>query len=222
MTRAAIVTGQTAFDFMTRTPGTGLWRQPILPNRLFLALKPDPDEALIIKASAREIEGQSGRQARYIDTDRLHLSLLSLGDHPRLPGPLVDRIRSLVLGIEIAAPEIVFNRVSHFGGGAVVLRNIKPLHCVETLRRKLLGALGAIPIVRLVNSRNFAPHLTLFYSNSPIREVAVRPIVWRAQQLQLVHSMVGQSRHSTLASWPLTTSGFSSVACAHPDLFERL
>ena len=49
----------------------------------------------------------------------------------------------------------------------------------------------------------FEPHVTLAYDARTIAPHEVAPIVWRAREFVLVHSLLGKTQHMTLGRWAL-------------------
>jgi RNA 2',3'-cyclic 3'-phosphodiesterase len=50
----------------------------------------------------------------------------------------------------------------------------------------------------------YTPHMTLLYDSAGVAEHAIEPVSWRATEFRLVHSLLGQTKHISLGSWPLS------------------
>ena len=50
---------------------------------------------------------------------------------------------------------------------------------------------------------SFKPHVTLLYDDGHVPPQTSLPIGWTVDELVLIHSLVGQSRHIVLGRWPL-------------------
>jgi RNA 2',3'-cyclic 3'-phosphodiesterase len=54
--------------------------------------------------------------------------------------------------------------------------------------------------------RPFKPHVTLLYDAQRIaREAISEPVTWTSHEFALMRSHLGQSKHETLARWPLNS-----------------
>jgi 2'-5' RNA ligase len=49
----------------------------------------------------------------------------------------------------------------------------------------------------------FNPHVTLLYRNSAPFTETVTPFAWEVREFVLIHSLLGQTRHTPLGMWPL-------------------
>jgi 2'-5' RNA ligase len=49
----------------------------------------------------------------------------------------------------------------------------------------------------------FVPHITLLYDGKNVPEQPVAPITWRAHEVVLVLSYLGETRYDRLRSWAL-------------------
>jgi 2'-5' RNA ligase len=47
---------------------------------------------------------------------------------------------------------------------------------------------------------SFVPHMTVAYGKAAIPFEAIEPISWSASEVRLVHSLLGKTRHISLAS----------------------
>ena len=55
----------------------------------------------------------------------------------------------------------------------------------------------------LAFSDSYTPHVTLLYDHAEVEAHAVAPIAWTVRSFVLIHSDIGQSRHTVLAQWAL-------------------
>lgn len=179
-------------------------------HRLFFAVRPDAAAASAAAALADALRARHGLTGRPLARERLHVTLHFLGDHAELPPELVDGARAAGRGVETAPFEVVFDRAESFGrgrrGGPLVLTGSagNPRLCRF---REELGAAMTTAGIGQDTRRDFRPHLTLLYDERPVAPQAVAPIRWAVQELLLVHSLVGRSRHTVLDRWPLRRSG---------------
>jgi 2'-5' RNA ligase len=208
-----------AFDFVgDAAPASRAGGQ--LPDRLFLALKPNPPDADRIWAIAQDIITSHHLNGKRISAACLHLSLVSCGAHDGLSPQLLDKVRRSVSTVATPPFDVTLDRLCRFGGDAIVLRSSASLHAARLLRYSLLQALAHLPIVRLCNAKQFDPHVTVLYSDARFSEKAIEPVGWRADRLELVHSLAGYGLHRTVDSWPLSGDAVQPYD-ATPQLFRR-
>ena len=164
--------------------------------RLFFALLPP---AGVIGEIARHRAACSAR--RPVADERLHVTLLLLGEWLAAPPWLLRRVGEAMTTAPLTACRLVFDRIV-VGTGSALLTASEPLRGVERLRRQLgheaIG-LGFAPNAAW-RSR---PHVTLGYDGVPAPARAIEPISWQAGALALVESRVGLTEHRMLARWPL-------------------
>ena len=178
-------------------------------DRLFFAIFPDADAAARAVQLAWDLKAQQGLDAKPNRQDRLHITLVHLGDFDGLPAALVEAACEAVSAVKWPSFDIELDHVISFKAAA---HHRRPL--------VLLGREGVIPLrafqhdldvtlqqrgVVHTGRRSFTPHLTLSYDEDIGAAVDVTPAVrWRAAEFMLVHSFVGQSRYEVLGRWPLT------------------
>jgi 2'-5' RNA ligase len=107
--------------------------------------------------------------------------------------------------IDVAPFEVVFDRVASFARRAhlpLVLRGGEGAAGLVVLQKALGVALNAMGIAS-GEKRAYTPHVTLLYDDRRLPAQDVEPIAWVAQELVLVRSLLGRSRHQPIASWPL-------------------
>lgn len=173
-------------------------------DRLFLAAFPDPETADRLLVLANTLKAQHGLQGRPLLPERFHVTLHHLGDFAGIPQSVVDAAsRAASSLVSTPAFDVTFDRVVSFRA-----RDQKPL--------VLVGDEGVVPLMdfhrrleaALVKSgikpeTRFKPHVTLLYDRNGIPETAVSPLGWTVNEIVLVHSLLGQTRHVALARWSL-------------------
>lgn len=173
-------------------------------NRLFIAVFPDRKAAARIAALAQDLRERHGLRGKSLHPDRLHVTLLFLGDNARLPLPLVAA-QAAGASVRFATFEITFDRVETFTGHMrrqpLVLcggERIEPLVALQCELAERMRATGLpCPV-----ARNFAPHVTLLYDQRALAGQTVEPITWTVRGFMLVHSLGGRGEYRILGSWP--------------------
>lgn len=173
-------------------------------DRLFYALLPDVESAGQIVELARRLRADHHPKGALISSERLHVTLVFLGDFAGLPKGIVSS--ALIAGERLMGIpfEVTFDRLQKFGHGkqAVVLRGEDGAAGVNEFRRRLVEATlyqGLKPL----GPAGFTAHITLMYDDGPIKQKQVAPIGWTAKEFVLVRSLIGKSRYEILGRWPL-------------------
>ena len=167
-------------------------------HRLFFALLP-PAEVI---AAIGEHRASVGLTRGFISDDRLHMTLAITDDHDTGPPPPLTTA-ALAAGAAVrSAPIHVLLDEAVGGAGTIVLRSHEKLDHLFALQRRLASSLSAagVPMRR---GWRFNPHVTIGYRRGAPFAAPILPISWRAQDLVLIHSHVGLTRHDILARWPL-------------------
>lgn len=170
--------------------------QPHL-DRFFFALRPPRPLANRIAAFAAELAGDSYR----ITADRLHLTVAISDDFPLYPGPFVETL--LRVGDRVAAAPFAVRLDRLVRGHRSVL--LLPAVGQPELRALYQGIAEGMAAARapLREGTGFSPHMTLFYRGGSPIDRRVTAFEWFAEELVLIRSLVGLTRHETLRSWPL-------------------
>ena len=176
-------------------------------DRLFFAVVPDEAAQVAIARLADEIGRQHGLRGRPLERGRLHITLHHLGDYAGLPAALVEEAgRAAERVISAGSFEVAFDRVASFAKRAdkkpCVLLGAEGDSPLQQFRRQLGDALIQTGLGKHV-TRDFTPHVTLRYERVSLPAQAVAQIRWTVREFALVHSLLGQTRHVRLQSWPL-------------------
>lgn len=165
----------------------------------FYALCPSAEDSFRVRTFARSLLVEHGIRNRRIDYQPLHITIFGLGDDLRAP----------VLNWACAAPELIqlpafevhlTTAMKFSGSGAVVLiadgvginKLYFDLHCAWA---------GRTP----AKSDRFNPHMTLCYDRTSGLKypTSIEPISLRFTEFVLVKSLIGDTRHDVLNTWPL-------------------
>lgn len=175
-------------------------------DRLFLGLFPDTATAARIDALGAEVCARHGLRVPRHQPGRLHITLFHVGDWAGLPMDTVEATRAAAASLRAAPFPILLDEVASFSGRRdkrpLVLKASQGNAPLQAFRAKLGEALARNGLGRCV-SRTFEPHVTLAYAAQAVEPEAVAPIGWTAQDVVLIHSLLGQTRHIVLDRWPL-------------------
>ena len=176
-------------------------------ERLFLGLMLPPEAAAAASAVLEAARGEEGLKGSPIRQDRLHITLIHVGDyHGTLPGRVVADLLTAAGGLSESAFEVAFDRAGSFGGAPgkhpFVLLGREGVEALAAFRDRLFKALLRAG-VRPLSREAFTPHVTLAYGDRRLPERGIDPVRWRATEFVLIHSEVGRSTYHTLGRWPL-------------------
>ena len=172
---------------------------------LFLAILPDREIAMRAAEIAGDLKFEYSLGGNLRSWKLMHLTMFSFGAFRTLPEELVHAVAAAMPGIHAAPVGIVLDQAlsfRHAAGKPLVLCGSVRNGGLLGLHARLVETLGAGGITG--PRRQLTPHMTLFYDHRLIpRTPIARPLVWTAQELVLVQSVVGKSRHIHLDRWPL-------------------
>lgn len=198
---------------MAHTPGAGTMNPPP-SDRLFFALYPDAATAARIEACARAWRQQFGLTGSVIHATRLHVTISYLGEFCGVPHALVQAAACAAAALTLPSPVVHFDRLVSFdrprGKRPLVMRTGAQgpgAQDVLRLHDRLEAALrqAGVP-TRSGGVAGFVPHLTLLYDRARVPESVVDPVIWTADRLSLMRSLLGRSQHEALASWAMAAS----------------
>jgi RNA 2',3'-cyclic 3'-phosphodiesterase len=175
-------------------------------QRLFLALFPQAHDAACIAESIDALRQHHGLDGQRLHTDRLHITLLSLGDYAgAVPQALIDAAMAAAATVVHPPMDVVFDRALSFAGRKAG-KNAFVLCGRDTAAVNQLGkTLGlALKLAGLRARPSGKPHMTMLYDERVIEEHAIEPVRWTASEFVLVLSHLGKTHHEWLARWPLT------------------
>lgn len=189
-------------DLFANDEAIGQVRPPT--DNLFLAAFPDRETAGRLLELANVLKSEHGLQGRPLLPERFHVTLHHLGIFSGIPQHVVDAAsRAASSLVSTPAFDVYFDRVVSFRA-----RDQKPLVLVGEdgvaplldFHRRLETALGRCGIKP---ETRFKPHVTLLYDRTGIPETTVERLGWTVDEIVLVHSLVGKTRHIPLARWSL-------------------
>ncbi len=187
---------------VAKRPGSAFPR-----HAFFFALFPPPDQAMAIVAR-RQMLWEQGLRGNPIPTDRIHMTLVPIGEYDDPPWDLV-RLAADAAATVIASPfDVHLDRVMTFRSrrevSPVVLLPSGEIEGLAALERQLRNVLADARLVHTQGSgQKFTPHVTLAYSAGKLLEQPVEPVHWTVGDFVLIHSFRGRTLYSALGRWPL-------------------
>ncbi|ACS58795.1 2',5' RNA ligase [Rhizobium leguminosarum bv. trifolii WSM1325] len=195
---------QMPFDFGDDKNGRGRRNESYVSgHRLFFALCP-PDaveqQAAAIGDDYRRAFSLSGMPR----LTTLHVSIIWVGDYPRLPEDVVFAARQAGATVESAPIAISFDRIMRFPQARSLVL------CGEGGRKPLtrlhvqLGVGMYNAGLRHNVGRDYKPHMTLLYDRKAVPPTTLdTPVSWTASEFLLIHSVLGKTEHRIIDRWPL-------------------
>lgn len=133
--------------------------------------------------------------------NQMHITLISLGDgRSQYVIDTACRIGSL---IQAKPFDVCFDRLSAFGGGALVLRGSDHAPGLQDFWRKLSAVVHDSPLQPFVTN-SLEPHVTLLRDRSDeskIQEQQIEPVRWTVRNFALIRSHKGE--YKFLGTWQL-------------------
>jgi RNA 2',3'-cyclic 3'-phosphodiesterase len=175
-------------------------------RRLFFALWPDPALQAAMAATGERIARTRKIEGRIIPAERLHLTLLFLGE---IPPDAEKRLIAAAGRIEARPFDLILDRAGCFFrskvfwlGPQAVPRKLNEL--AEALHAAMAGV-GLAP-----ERKELVPHVTCRRDiRHVIKPVPVDPVIWQARSFALVESVAAQ--YHVVSHWPLQTASMPSV-----------
>jgi 2'-5' RNA ligase len=173
---------------MSNIPAPELQSQPI-----YIMAKPPSTPRRQIEQLRRTLDIDN----RY-GAEKLHSTLLPLGDGRDLPQTSFERIRIAVESLCAEPFDVAFDRVQ--GNALVGGRALAGLRSFQNSLAQRLRAFGL-----LIPEYDFHPHISLTYGQYRERNISLPPIRWTVDEILLVRSIHGRGRHEVLHRWSLVS-----------------
>ncbi len=174
-------------------------------ERLFLALQPPAEMWPALRQLEQQQRQLHGFQGRALRDEHLHLTLQHLLDHEALPDDWIARAGVAVESVKRHKLALRFDRVMSFArrtdNRPFVLLAQEGIQPLLGLQRALGEAMKRVGFLQV--DRSFTPHVTLLYDRQQVLMQTVEPLQWQAQEIVLIHSLLGRTQHRVLARWPL-------------------
>ncbi|MBN9551499.1 MAG: 2'-5' RNA ligase [Alphaproteobacteria bacterium] len=174
-------------------------------DRLFFAILVDEEIACTLALRAAAWQRELGLAGKLVRAGHFHISLVLLGDYDGLPKPLVEAACRAGSLVRAQAFDVAFDRLSAFGGGALVLRGGNGIPPLQAFWRALGCVLADTPLKSLVPN-SIEPHVTLLRDRAHVAKIgerSIEPIGWTVREFVLIHSFLGQHRYQVCGRWQL-------------------
>ncbi|MDG4880599.1 2'-5' RNA ligase family protein [Mesorhizobium sp. WSM4884] len=183
--------GQTYFGW-GELKASGKRRRTNEPHMFYGILVGEPTGTLL-EQWARGCRQEFGlRQAWLTPAKQTHITLMGLGDGK---SPYVVETACRVGSLIQAKPfDVCFDRLSAFGGGALVLRSGDRSPALQEFWRKLSAVVHDSPLQPFVTN-SLEPHVTLLRDRDGVPKIPERlvdPVRWTVRSFALIHSCEGK------------------------------
>lgn len=167
-------------------------------HRLFFALRPPIVQARQIAHAALWLgAGDSG-----LKPGHLHITMAILDDADDFPAAEAEAMKRAGGTIAAAPVRIAFDMAAR-SNRSMALRARRRNAALAALRERIVDAMAHQGLAQR-RGYEFNPHMTLFYRDGAPGSRRITPVQWIADELLLIHSHVGLTRHDVLGRWPLT------------------
>jgi 2'-5' RNA ligase len=175
----------------------------LAPKRLFFALWPDEPTRIALAAAGEAAAAGAGIRGRRTPLERIHLTLLFLGD---VDPAGEERVRAVADAVRRPAFDLMLDQAGSFPRSRVLW--VGPRQAPAALTDLWLELRNGLTDLAAEHNRDvLAPHVTCYRDiDRPVPIVPIRPIRWRADGFVLVHSTLGTPhRYHVVSQWPLQT-----------------
>lgn len=178
--------------------------EQVARDHVFLALLPPWEVRMQAIRLQQELASRCGIHEGLMGIERLHMTLWSLGMFKGVPETLLPVIDQVARAVDAAPFDVVLDSLGGWPQGGAALFSRRPAFrsAVCRYQRALVDALRSAGLVH-PKARRFQPHMSLVYARQHVPPCGLEPIPWHVNELVLVHSLHGQSRHVVLGRWPL-------------------
>lgn len=181
--------GQTFFSFGDPAPKPKRAKEPHL---FYGVLVEKPTNELLAHRGESYCREYKLLHAWLTPAEQTHITLMGLGDGK---SEYVTEMACHVGSLIHAKPfDVCFDRLSAFGGGALVLRSGDHSPALQDFWRKLSAIVHDSPLQPFVTN-SLEPHVTLLRDRRgvpKIQERLVDPVRWKVRSFALIHSHQGE------------------------------
>ena len=164
-------------------------------NRFFFAVLPPPSLA------CRIAQRMASLDAQLLAATRLHLTMFILDDRSEVDQALIARLIGVGDAVRFAPIAVVLERLVA-SQRSIALRPAMANGGLVALHADLARLARSAGIAERHGYR-FGAHMTLGYRDGVPSSRRIAPVGWTADELVLIHSHVGRTRHEVLGRWPL-------------------
>lgn len=192
------------------------------PNRLFFALWPDDTTRTALTAAARKLQARLQPGGRLEKPERLHATLLFLGDAvPAREEAAAMQVASLLKADPFT---LVLDRAGMFSrrsklwwlGSSQPAREAIALHDALRARLRIAGV--------SYDLKSFTPHVSFLRDAAKaLAPTPIEPVSWRVSEFVLVRSQLAPqpAGYHVIGRWPLTPEMTTQSGSAQLDLWEN-
>ena len=184
-----------------------LWgREPATRHNVFFGLGVPVLQTERIMQLMQAVVRYRRLMARPRPAELLHVSLVGVGDFAGpLPISVIEAAKAGAGTLRIAPFDVTFSSVASYGGNAIALQACTGDGALVTFREALRLALwkAGVRLPEKGGHNGFNPHVTMAYGER-VPELSVDPISWTVDEVVLIDSLVGQSKHVALGRWSLS------------------
>lgn len=165
--------------------------------RLFFAIKPPAMITLQIDHFARTLMPD----AQHVAAAHQHVTIGITTDAVDYPYEVIKALRRAAGGVQAEPFDLRLDRLS-VGGRSAALCPSRRNEGLALLQAEVARAMARAGATARPGWR-FDPHQTLFYRETRPTQRRIAGFGWRVEELVLVCSHVGHTRHEPLGAWPL-------------------
>ncbi len=192
------------------------------PNRLFFALWPDDATRTALADAARKLQARLQPGGRIERAERLHATLLFLGD--AVPGSEETAAMQIASLLKADPFTVTIDRAGTFSrrsklwwlGSSQASRDAIALHDALRARLRVAGV--------SYDLKTFTPHVTILRdAGKPLAPTPIEPIRWPVTDFVLVRSQLAPqpAEYRVIGRWKLEPEMAKQSGSAQLDLWEN-
>jgi len=176
----------------------------VQPNRMFFALTPDAETRAALANAGRLIVSMIPHGGRLVREDKLHLTLMFLGE--AVPADDEKAALEAAQTVGVSPFTLQIDCAGSFSSSPSVwwLGQLQPSEELLNLRKQLQSEISGRKVS--YDRQRFAPHVSIVRNaGSRLPSTVLKPILWRCESFSLLRSRIGKPSDSyeELGTWRL-------------------
>jgi 2'-5' RNA ligase len=174
--------------------------------RLFVGIFPSSAALESMSHLQVELSNQLELRGKFRPRNHLHVTLHCIGDYAEVTERTIQTVAEACAAAFTSQSSlaITFDHAMSFRGSlSFVLVNSNGNESLMKLHHRLITELAKRKLAGRGDFK-FVPHVTLLYDRENVPKRPVSPVSWKANEVVLVLSYLGETKYERLQCWPLS------------------